>query len=88
MRRARAKTAPMSSSPPRALVVGIAGGGGTGKTNDSALALLGGGVNEKENREDHGVAQSTGDSGPTLPEEFRSGLDEYFNRLERRPAGQ
>jgi hypothetical protein len=26
----------------------------------------------------------TGDSGPSLPEEFRAGLDEYFNRLERK----
>ena len=59
------------------------GGGGGGTTNDSAIALLGGGVNDKEVREDHGVSQSTGDSGPTLPEEFRAGLDEYFNRLEK-----
>lgn len=59
------------------------GGGGSGTTNDSALALIGSGVNEKENREDHDVSQATGDSGPKLPEEFRSGLDEYFNRLEK-----
>lgn len=64
------------------------GGGGTGKTNDSALALVGGGVNEKEVREDHGIAQATGDSGPALPEEFRAGLDEYFNRLERNAGGR
>ncbi len=64
------------------------GGGGTGTTHDSALALLGGGVNDKENREDHGVSQSVGEAGPTLPEEFRAGLDQYFNRLERRPGGQ
>ncbi len=59
------------------------GGGGGGTTNDSALSLIGSGVNEKENREDHGVSQATGDSGPKLPEEFRTGLDEYFNRLEK-----
>lgn len=59
------------------------GGGGGGTTNDSALALLGRGVNDKEVREDHGVSQATGDSGPVLPEEFRAGLDEYFNRLEK-----
>ena len=59
------------------------GGGGGGTTNDSALAMLGSGLNDKEVREDHGVAQSTGDSGPKLPEEFRVGLDEYFNRLEK-----
>ncbi len=59
------------------------GGGGSGTTNDSALALVGSGLNEKEVREDRGVSQSTGDSGASLPEEFRAGLDEYFNRLER-----
>ena len=64
------------------------GGGGTGTTQDSAIALLGTGLNEKEVREDHGIAQSTGDSGPSLPEEFRMGLDEYFNRLERGPGGR
>jgi hypothetical protein len=62
------------------------GGGGTGSTKDSAIALLGGGQNDKEVREDHGIAQSTGDSGPALPEEFRAGLDEYFSRLEKAPA--
>ena len=59
------------------------GGGGHGKTLDSALALFGGGVNDKEVREDRGVSQATGDSGPSLPEEFRAGLDEYFNRLSK-----
>ncbi len=58
------------------------GGGGGGTTLDTALALLGIGVNEKEVREDRGVNQSVGDSGQSLPEEFRAGLDEYFNRLE------
>jgi len=62
------------------------GGGGGGTTNDSALALVGSGTNEKEVRQDHGVSQSTGASGPALPEEFRAGLDEYFNRLESRSA--
>jgi hypothetical protein len=64
------------------------GGGGSGKTIDSALALLGSGFNQKEIREDHGVSQVTGESGPVLPEEFRAGLDEYFNRLERDAGGQ
>lgn len=59
------------------------GGGGGGTTLDTALALLGIGVNEKEVRENRGVEQSVGDSGRSLPEEFRAGLDEYFNRLER-----
>ena len=64
------------------------GGGGTGKTVDSAMALLGSGVNQKEVREDRGVSQVTGESGPVLPEEFRAGLDEYFSRLERDAGGQ
>ncbi len=64
------------------------GGGGDGKTLDSALALFGGGVNDKEVREDRGVSQATGETGSTLPEEFRAGLDEYFNRLERGAGGK
>jgi len=64
------------------------GGGGGGTTTDSALALLGSGANDKEQREEHGVSQTTGESGPKLPEEFRAGLDEYFNRLESRKGGQ
>ena len=59
------------------------GGGGSGTTNDSALAPIGSGINDKEVREDHKVAQSTGETGLNLPEEFRAGLDQYFNRLDR-----
>jgi hypothetical protein len=61
------------------------GGGGGGTTSDSALALLGKGLNPKEVREDRGVTQATGDAAKTLPEEFRAGLDEYFDRLEAEP---
>jgi hypothetical protein len=64
------------------------GGGGTGTTTDSALALLGSGTNDKELREDRGISQATGESGPGLPEEFRAGLDEYFNRFEKVLPGQ
>jgi len=60
------------------------GGGGGGETQDAAIALLGPGINEKEAREDHGVQQSTGTSGTTFPEEYRQGLDEYFQKLERK----
>ena len=59
------------------------GGGGGGTTSDSALSLIGKGVNEKEVREATGASHSTGDTGATLPEEFRTGLDAYFNRLEK-----
>ncbi len=64
------------------------GGGGGGTTQDSALALVGQGVNQKEVRQDPGTSQSTGESGPALPEEYRSGLDQYFNKLERGPGGR
>lgn len=64
------------------------GGGGTGDTNDSALALIGSGLNEKEVREDKGTVQATGETGSTLPEEFRAGLDQYFSRLESEPASR
>ncbi len=40
-------------------------------------------MNAKEVRQDRGVSQTTGERGSSLPEEFRAGLDEYFNRLER-----
>jgi hypothetical protein len=58
------------------------GGGGGGTTTDSALSLVGRGANDKELRQAHDTAHATGQSGTTLPEEFRSGLDAYFNRLE------
>jgi len=56
------------------------GGGGGGTTTDSALSLVGKGANEKEVRETPGAAQATGETGAILPEEFRAGLDTYFNR--------
>ncbi len=58
------------------------GGGGGGTTSDTALALVGSGVNEKEIRERKETSQATGNAGPVLPEEFRSGLDEYFQRID------
>jgi hypothetical protein len=60
------------------------GGGGGGTTNDSALSLIGRGVNEKEVRESPRTTQATGETGSSLPEEFRRGLDAYFNRLEKK----
>lgn len=59
------------------------GGGGGGTTHDSALSLIGKGVNEKEVRQAPGAGQATGTAGTILPEEFRLGLDTYFNRLEQ-----
>jgi hypothetical protein len=60
------------------------GGGGGGDTQDAAIAMLGPGINKEETREDHGVQQATGTSGSSFPEEYRQGLDEYFQRLERK----
>jgi hypothetical protein len=59
------------------------GGGGGGTTTDSALSLIGKGANEKEVRESQAATHATGETGATLPEEFRAGLDTYFNRLEK-----
>jgi hypothetical protein len=74
------------------------GGGGGGSTpggggaNDlpegPALALIGSGANEKARPDQREVEHSSGEAGRILPEEFRAGLDEYFNRLERGPAAQ
>ena len=58
------------------------GGGGSGDTEVAALALVGAGVNAKETTEESEVTQATGLTDPGLPEEFRGGLDQYFERLE------
>ncbi len=58
------------------------GGGGGGTTTDAALTMVGAGVNQKEVRDDRGITQTTGQTGPALPEEFRTGLNQYFSRLE------
>jgi hypothetical protein len=59
------------------------GGGGEGTTSDLAMALSGAGTNEKEDREYRETQSTTGETGAQLPEEFRSGLDQYFNTLEK-----
>jgi hypothetical protein len=61
------------------------GHGGTGTTQDTALTMIGPGVNQKEIRESPGTQQSVGETGPVWPEEFRAGLDKYFSGLESRP---
>jgi hypothetical protein len=47
------------------------------------MALSGAGTNEKEDREYRETQSTTGETGAQLPEEFRSGLDQYFNTLEK-----
>lgn len=62
------------------------GHGGGGDTQDSALTMLGAGLNQKEVRESPGTQQSVGETGPVWPEEFRAGLDKYFSGLENTGA--
>lgn len=58
------------------------GGGGTGTTTESAIALVGRGDDREATIDEREVEQSTGLSGRQIPEEFKPGLDRYFNRLE------
>jgi hypothetical protein len=58
------------------------GGGSTGTTDQAALALLGGSFNQSEQREYRDVSQSTGETGRVLPQEYRGGLDRYFEKIE------
>jgi hypothetical protein len=62
---------------------GSPGGGSGGTTRDSALARLGEGINARARLEAPEEEQAIGRSGRVLPEEFRDGLDAYFNALER-----
>jgi hypothetical protein len=62
------------------------GGGAEEKPEGPALALIGAGMNDKARPDERDVEQTSGEAGRTLPEEFRAGLDEYFNRLEGGPA--
>jgi hypothetical protein len=59
------------------------GGGGTADSaSEAALADLGDGSDSESNVEARPVGQSTGKAGRELPEEFKTGLDTYFNKLE------
>ena len=59
------------------------GGGGTADSaSESALADLGAGADAESSVEARPVGQSTGKAGRELPEEFKTGLDAYFNKLE------
>lgn len=62
------------------------GKGGGGTTDEAAIAMIGPGVNQNERRQDSGVSQQTGSTNNVLPEEFRFGLDEYFQRIDRKNA--
>jgi len=58
------------------------GGGGTGTATSAAVALAGRG-NRSGRGEGGEKDQATGTSGRVLPEEFRAGLDAYFNKFEK-----
>ena len=58
------------------------GGGSTGSATSAALALMGRG-NRTARAAGGEKEQATGTSGRILPEEFRAGLDAYFNRFEK-----
>ena len=77
----------------RAKRAGSGGGGGGGgdpgngsrnggASSTSALALLGRSDEKKAKVQDRETNQATGKSGRDLPEEFRAGLDRYFEVLE------
>lgn len=61
---------------------GGGGGSGGGALRAAALAALGPGSEMPSGRSTREVNQATGRTGKDLPEEFRSGLDAYFNALE------
>ena len=64
------------------------GGGGTASSASSAaLADVGPGSETEAQNVERQVGQSTGKAGKEAPEEFRSGLDAYFNALEKAGGG-
>ncbi|OYW30605.1 MAG: hypothetical protein B7Z47_03430, partial [Chthoniobacter sp. 12-60-6] len=58
------------------------GGSGGSAAGDAALADLGPGTDAETNVNARPVGQATGKAGRELPEEFKTGLDAYFNKLE------
>lgn len=76
-----------------------AGGGGGGSNagagtrsgagwRGSALARLGGAKEKLSKVVERNTKQATGKSGRELPEEYRSGLDAYFEKLESEDASE
>ena len=58
------------------------GGGGSATAGGTSLAELGPGADSAERATSRPVGQQTGRAGREFPEEFKSGLDAYFNKLE------
>jgi hypothetical protein len=59
------------------------GGGGAASASSAALADIGPGADMEASLEERQIGQSTGKAGKEAPEEFKAGLDAYFNALER-----
>lgn len=60
------------------------GGGGTAtQASSAALANLGAGSDAEAQVASRAVGQATGRAGREFPDEFRAGLDAYFNALEK-----
>ena len=64
------------------------GGGGAESASSAALAELGEGTGAEEQTEARSVGQATGRAGREFPEEFKAGLDAYFNQLESKSGGE
>jgi hypothetical protein len=62
------------------------GGGGAAAASRTALAELGEGAEVEAQSEARSVGQATGHAGKEFPEEFKAGLDAYFNQLESGPG--
>jgi hypothetical protein len=64
------------------------GGGGASAASSTALAELGEGSDAAAEVDVRSVGQATGRAGKEFPEEFKVGLDAYFNQLESEPKGE
>lgn len=64
------------------------GGGGAASASSTALAELGEGAAAEAETEVRSVGQATGRAGKEFPEEFKAGLDAYFNQLESGRGGE
>ncbi|MCB1232283.1 MAG: hypothetical protein KDN19_18690 [Verrucomicrobiae bacterium] len=59
------------------------GGSGSAVARSAALSEIGPGADAEAEVTNRSVGQSTGRAGQEFPEEFRAGLDAYFNALEK-----
>ena len=67
---------------------GSAGGGDGGETDQAAIAMLGRGLNALAQGRDSETELVVGRDRGEVPEQWREGLELYFDRLERRRTGK